>query len=135
MAALDIGTAHLGGGMTIVDIRAWILTRHTHLTVIVQYQKESSIIMTLEVIRAGNGKTQPSIAGQSVVLNALNVNHWDLSLHPWANTVRVGIMHGMRLQLRKIQIIVVHLAQSLNPIRHGMIENLVVIINVKVMIV
>ena len=91
--------------------------------------------MTLEVIHAGNGKTQPSIAGHILVLNGLFVNHWDICLRPLANTVRVGIMHGMRLQLRKIQIIVVHLAQSLNPIRHGMIENLVVIINVKVMIV
>ena len=90
--------------------------------------------MTLEVIHAGNGKTQPSIAGHILVLNGLFVNHWDICLQPLANTVRVGIMHGMRLQLRIIWLIVVHLAQSLNPIQNGF-KTLVVIINVKVIIV
>ena len=120
--------------MTTVEIRAPSLTRHTHLNMLVQYQKESSIIMTFTVIHAINGKTQTSIAGHILVLTALLVTHWDICLHPLANTVRVGMMHGMRLQHQTIQIIVVHLAQSLNPIRNG-IENLVVIINVKVIIV
>ena len=102
--------------MTTVEIRAPSLTRHTHLNMLVQYQKESSIIVSLEVIHAGNGKTQPSIAGHILVLNVLIVNHWDICLQPLENIVRVGIMHGMRLQRRSIQIIVVHLAQSLNPI-------------------
>ena len=102
--------------MTIVEIRVQILTRTTHLNILVQHQKESSIIMTFTIIHAINGKTQPSIAGIIIGLMALFVNHWDISLHPLENTVRVGMMLGMRLQHRTIQIIVVHLAQSLNTI-------------------
>ena len=87
--------------MAIVEIRARSLTKTSHLTVLVQYQKESSIIMTFTVIHAINGKTQPSIAGQSIVLNALNVYHWDICLHPQANTARVGMMQGMGPQAQR----------------------------------
>jgi hypothetical protein len=86
--------------MTGVEIRARCLTRPTHLNLCVQQQKESMFTMT-GIIHAINGKTQPSIAGQSIVLNALNVYHWDICLHPQANTARVGMMQGMGPQAQR----------------------------------
>ena len=91
--------------MTTVEIRARISTSTTHLTILVQYQKESSQVSRREHgdIHAINGKTQTSFAGHFNLLKALRVTHWDL-----AHAAVVGIF-----QTEVIKIIVVHLAQSL----------------------
>ena len=62
----------------------------------------TTIRNTTLIIIAFNGKTQTSIVGhltgetRVLIFLIIVVNHWDMSIHCMAITVRVGILHLLR---------------------------------------